>query len=75
MASALTKFASCAAQKLRLQKSSAGTLVVFIHTSAFRAQDLLYSASITVPLRRPTGDSTLLVPAALAGLRQIYRKG
>lgn len=75
LASAVTEFTSRGAQKLRQQQSTAGALVVFIRTSSFRAQDLQYSASITMPLRRPTSDTALLVAAGLAGLRLIYRKG
>jgi DNA polymerase V len=75
LATAVTEFTSRAAEKLRTQQSVAGAIVVFIRTSPFRANDLQYSGSTTVPLIRPTADSTELVLAALAGLRGIYRKG
>lgn len=48
---------------------------MFIRTSPFRADDLQYLGSTTVPLVRPTADSAALVASALAGLRRIYRKG
>lgn len=74
VAEAITEFASHAAQKLRKQSSLAGQVVCFIRTSPFRT-DPQYSQSITVPLRRPTADTNLIVAAALAGLRAIYRPG
>ncbi|MEO8120880.1 MAG: DUF4113 domain-containing protein [Rhodoferax sp.] len=75
MATAVTVFASTAAVKLRGQRGAAGAIVVFIRTSPFRADDLQYSGSVTVPLIRPTADTAALVTAAIAGLRSIYRKG
>lgn len=75
LATAVTEFASMAAQKLRAQASAAGAVMVFIRTSPFRASDPQYSGSITVPLVRPTADSPALVTAALSGLNRIYREG
>lgn len=75
LATAVTEFASRAAEKLRKQKGAAGAIVVFIRTSPFRADDLQYSGSTTVPMISPTADSAALVTSALAGLRRIYRKG
>ena len=74
LAEAITEFASRAAQKLRKQSSLAGQVLFFIRTSPFR-QDAQYSRSITVPLRRPSADTALVVAAALTGLRAIYRPG
>jgi len=71
---AVTEFASRAAQKLRTQGSQTGQVLVFIRTSPFRPE-AQYSRSITVPLRRPSSDTALVVAAALAGLRAIYRAG
>jgi len=71
---AVTEFASRAAQKLRKQGSLAGQVLVFIRTSPFR-KDPQYSRSTTVPLRRPSADTAVIVSAALAGLRAIYRPG
>lgn len=72
---AVTEFGSRAAEKLRAQSSAAGAITVFIRTSPFRANDTQHSASITVPLVRPTGDTNLLVSAAVKGLQSIYREG
>ena len=74
LAEAITEFASRAAQKLRKQNSLAGQVLCFIRTSPFR-QDAQYSRSITVPLRRPSADTAVIVAAALAGLNAIYRQG
>jgi DNA polymerase V len=74
LAEAVTEFASRAAQKLRKQHSVAAQVLCFIRTSPFRAAPQ-YSRSITVPLRRPSADTALIVGAALAGLRAIYRPG
>jgi DNA polymerase V len=72
---AVTEFASRAAQKLRIQNSHAGQVLTFIRTSPFRAQDLQYSRSTVVPLRRPSNDSRDICQAALLGLQAIYRPG
>lgn len=74
LSEAVTEFASRAAVKLRKQSGKAGQVMVFIRTSPFR-KDRQYSRSIMVPLLRPTADSALIVAAALAGLRAIYRSG
>jgi DNA polymerase V len=72
---AVTEFASRAAQKLRQQNGHAGQVLTFIRTSPFRTQDLQYSRSIVVPLRRPSNDSRFICQAALLGLQAIYRAG
>jgi len=49
--------------------------MVFIHTSPFRRGEPQYSKSVTVPLRRPTADTAILVQAAVRGLHLIYKPG
>jgi len=71
---AITEFASRAAHKLRGQGSLAGQVLVFVRTSPFRI-DAQFSRSISVPLRRPSADTGVIVAAALRGLRAIYRPG
>ncbi|MFM9880380.1 MAG: Y-family DNA polymerase [Burkholderiaceae bacterium] len=71
---AVTEFASRAAVKLRKQGSLAGLVMCFIRTSPFR-DDAQYSRAVTVPLRRPSADTAVLVAAAVAGLQSIYRPG
>ncbi|WP_461500900.1 DinB/UmuC family translesion DNA polymerase [Rhodoferax sp.] len=70
----VTEFASRGAVKLRKQASLANQVMVFVRTSPFR-KDEQYSGSTTVPLRRPSADTSVIVAAALAGLRAIYRPG
>jgi DNA polymerase V len=72
---AVTEFASRAAQKLRHQNGHAGQVLAFIRTSPVRTQDLQYSSSTVVPLRRPSSDSRDISQAALRGLQAIYRPG
>jgi DNA polymerase V len=71
---AVTHFASRAAEKLRSQSSVAGQVVCFVRTSPFR-DDPQYSKSVSVPLRRPSADTGVLVAAAVSGMKSIYRSG
>ncbi len=71
---AVSEFATRAAEKLRKQHSLAGQLLVFCRTSPFRPGPR-FARSVTVPLRRPTADTTLLVRAAVAGMQAIYQPG
>ncbi len=72
---AVSTFAARAAEKLRLDASAAGAVLVFIRTSPFRASDAQYSGSVTVPMVQPTSDTGRIVRAACNGLRQIFRPG
>ena len=72
---AVTDFTSRAAEKLRSQSSHAAQVLVFIHTSPHRRGEPQYSRAVTVPLRRSTADTALLLEAVLYGLRAIYREG
>lgn len=69
---AVSEYASRAAIKLRKQGSLAGHIKVFIRTSPFRDVPQ-FGRFAMVPLLRPTADSTLLVQAAVSGLKAIYR--
>ena len=71
---AVTHFASRAAEKLRMQGSTASQVMCFVRTSPFR-KDPQYSRSVCMPLRRPTSDTSALVSAALEGLKAIFRPG
>jgi DNA polymerase V len=71
---AVSEFAARAAEKLRRQSSVASELLVFAHTSPFRSGPR-FARSVVVPLRRPTSDTALLVQAAVAGVRSIYKPG
>jgi DNA polymerase V len=72
---AVSEFVSRAAEKLRQQKSAAGSLGVFFMTSPFRAGDRQHSVNVTVPLVRPSADTPLLVSAAVQAVRSHFRAG
>ena len=67
MIEAVSSHATRVAEKARHDQSLAGAVHVFAHTSPHRKQDKQYSASVTVPLVRPTADTRLLASAALVG--------
>jgi DNA polymerase V len=72
---AVSEFVSRAAERLRQQGSVAGAIGVFFTTSPFRANDRQHSVNVTVPLVRPTGDTAVLVGAAVAAARSQFRQG
>lgn len=71
----VSQFASRVAEKLRQQHSDAGAVHVFVTTSPFRQHDRQHSASVTLPLARPTSDTRQLVRTALRALEGIHRPG
>jgi DNA polymerase V len=71
---AVTDFALRAGEKLRRQGSVASQVLTFVHTSPHKPGPQ-YSRAVTLPLRRPTADSTALVQAAIRGIRAVYRPG
>ena len=75
LAEALATYVTRAAEKLRVQKSVAGALQVFVMTNVFRETDLQYSNGIVIPLSLPSDDTMRLVAAALYGLKRIYKAG
>ena len=64
-----------AAQRMRLQKLSAGAVSVFVHTNPFNERDPQYSATATVPLSVATADTARLLSAALHLTRKLWRDG
>jgi DNA polymerase V len=72
---AVSEYATRAAFKLRQQASTAAQVLVFIHTNPFRRWERQYARSLTLPLRRPSADSSVIVGAALEALRRIWRPG
>lgn len=64
-----------AAEKLRRQDSIAGAITVWLETNRFREQDVQHHPSATIKLPECTADTTLLVKAATAVLRRLYRPG
>ena len=72
---AVSHFAQRAAEKLRAQGSRCAAVLVFAHSSPFRANDPRFSECATVQLVQPSSDTTVLVAAAERGMRKIYRPG
>jgi len=72
---AISEFASRAAEKLRQQKSVAGSIGIFFMTSPFRQNDRQHSVNFTVPLIQPSADTRLLVSAAVNAVRWQFRSG
>lgn len=73
LAESITLYMSRAAEKLRKQKSFAGSIHVYIRTSPFKPTDPFYSNGLTIPLPSPTDDTRQLVNIALWALKQIYK--
>lgn len=75
LAAATATYAARLGEKLRQQGTYANSLYVWIATNPFRSQDKQYTTGVSVPLVPATSDSTMLIAAAHAGLKAIYRKG
>jgi DNA polymerase V len=74
LSESVTLYISRAAEKLRKQKSYAGTLSVYIRTSPF-SDEAKYSNTKTISLPSPTDDSRQLVSVGLWILKGIYKSG
>lgn len=72
---ALASYMTRAAEKLRAQRSVTSAVLVFIRTNPFREGDPQRHVSTTVTLACPSDDTRILLQAATAGLRQLYRPG
>ena len=72
---AVSEFASRGAERLRQQGSVAGAIGVYFMTSPFRTNDRQHSVNVTIPLRRPTGDTATLMRAAEVAVRSQFRTG
>lgn len=75
LSESISLYVSRAAEKLRWQKSYAGSIYVYIRTSPFKEHDRQYSNGMTIPLPSPTDNTTKLVSLALWALKQLYRPG
>ena len=75
LSEAVTAYMTRAAEKLRNQQSSAGSVTVFIQTSKFKLDQPTYANSITIPMPSASDDTRRLVTVALWALKKIYRKG
>jgi DNA polymerase V len=71
---AVASYIAMAAEKLRAQKSLAGTVQVYIRTNPHKDAPQ-YQRGLTIPLPEATDDTLRLTRAALWGLKRIYRPG
>lgn len=75
MLEAVATHASRLGEKLRKQGLGTDYVTVFYHTSSHDTERPQRSVSTTVKLIEATNDTTILVKAAEAGARQIWRDG
>lgn len=75
MLEAVATHASRLGEKLRAQGLATNHVTVFYHTSEHDRGDAQRSVSTTVRLMEATNDTTILVKAASAGAKQIWRDG
>ncbi len=72
---ATATYVTQAAVKLRLQRSLAGCLQIYLRTNRFSRTQPYYAAGETIKLPEATADTALLIKLALQGLEKIYRPG
>ncbi|MDJ1494767.1 Y-family DNA polymerase [Cytophagaceae bacterium DM2B3-1] len=73
LSEAVSVYASKASEKLRIEKTIASVVTVFIQSSRFKETPFYASISITLPAA--SSDSRVLVHYALEGLKRIYKEG
>ncbi|MGE5604891.1 MAG: Y-family DNA polymerase [Bacteroidota bacterium] len=72
---AVATYAARCGAKLRKEHSCAGTLMVFIHTNGFKANEPQYEKNFVCKLPVATSSTMELIRYALFALEAIYRKG
>jgi DNA polymerase V len=72
---AVTTYITRAAEKLRLQRSAAKAISVFIQTNKFSVQAPQYQRATTINLPTASADTGELIRYALQGLQQIFQNG
>ncbi len=72
---AIATYAALCAQKLRVQKSCAVSIMVFIHTNNFREDLPQYCRNIVMDMIVPTNSTMEITKSAIEGLKLIYRPG
>lgn len=75
LAEALTSFCSRAAEKLRKQRSVAGSVSVSIRTNHYNPDEPQYQRSIRIVLKQSTSDTRQIIKIAKQGLKDIYKAG
>lgn len=71
----VSTFAVTCAEKLRKQKSTCNSIVVFVNTNRFRTELPQYSKSIVVQLPYASNSSFVLAEYAIKGLLAIFKNG
>ena len=71
----ITTFSVTCAEKLRRQKSSCNSLLIFLHTNGFRNDLPQYSRNIVMKLPFPTNSSIEIAKFAVEGLSLIFKQG
>lgn len=72
---AVSAYTARAAEKLRAQKSVAGSITVFLSTNRFREDDPQYSTGVACRLPVPSSYTPRLIHVACRLLDRIYREG
>lgn len=72
---AVSHHAAHVAEKLRQQQGEARHVYVMVRTNPSREQDLQYRRTTLIPLAMPTADTAVILAAAMAGLREVFRPG
>jgi DNA polymerase V len=71
----VSTFAVTCAEKLRRQKSSCNSIMVFIHTNGHRCDLPQYSKNIVIQMPFATNSSIELSSYAIKGLKLIFKEG
>jgi DNA polymerase V len=72
---AVSQYTTRAAEKVRLQKTIASSINVFIQTNHHKITDMQHAEAKTITLAEPTAYTPVLIDYALFLLRQIYKQG
>ncbi len=72
---AIANYTARACHKLRLQKSKAQGIYIFLRTNPFRKQDVQYNNGMTFGFPEPSDDTAYIIRMARKCLEQIFSKG
>lgn len=75
LAEPIREYMGRAAYRLRLQKSVAGAVGIWIETNRFRTHEMQHVGQRTINLPQPTDDTAALTAWAVALMRRIFRPG
>ena len=71
----IANFASSMSEKLRQQRTVASEMTVFAYTNRFKENDPQIYSTQLVHFEHPTNDARTILSSAVAGMREVYRKG